>query len=812
MTKDYDFREAEPRWAAYWDELKIYRFDPTSEREIYSIDTPPPTVSGSLHIGHCFSYTHTDAIARFWRMRGKNVFYPMGFDDNGLPTERFVERTHNVNARAMSRQDFIALCLKTIQEQEREFEWLWRRLGLSVDWSRCYTTIGPLAQKISQKSFIDLYRQGRIYRKEAPTLWCPHCQTAIAQAELEDREVESLFVEIPFELEGEVVSLRVATTRPELLPACVALFVHPDDRRYKNLIGRRARTPIFGESVPILADPKADPRKGTGIVMCCTFGDTTDIAWWGEHQLPLKLGIESDGTMSAIAGPYAGFSTYEARRKIIADLEAQGKLLNKREIAHTVNVHERCGIEIEFLIRPQWFLRILDLKDELVRMWEQIEWVPEFMGKRYRHWVENLRWNWCLSRQRPFGVPIPVWVCTRCHEVMLPEESQLPIDPTQMRPAKPCSRCGSLDFDPECDVLDTWATSSLTPQINSHWGEPDELKLMPMDMRPQAHEIIRTWAFYTIVKALVHQRQIPWKRAQISGWVVTDQGKLSKSKGGGPQDPLSLIEKHSADTVRYWACRGRPGHDTVYSEDVIAEGRRLTIKLWNATRFASAHLQDFDAGSKPSLETIDRWVLSKLARTITLVTQHFEAGDYSSALAETERFFWRDLCDNYIEIVKNRLYQREDIGSRRAAQYALYHAMLSVLKLCAPFVPFVTEELYQAHFAHRDGARSIHISRWPSWEPEWLDSAAEKQGELAVVIIEAVRKEKSLRKLSLAAPVEKLIIHVSSERQAQLEPLISAIRDVTCAKTVELSSSDGGAIPIAEGIALTILLSCVTAS
>lgn len=810
--KDYDFTEAEPRWAACWDKLGIYRFDPADQREIYSIDTPPPTVSGSLHMGHCFSYTHADAIARFWRMRGKNVFYPMGFDDNGLPTERFVERTHGVNARAMPRHDFIALCLKTIQEQEREFERLWRRLGLSVDWSRCYTTIGPLAQKISQRSFIDLYKQGWIYQKEAPTIWCPHCQTAIAQAELEDRDVQSLFVEIPFALEGETVSLRVATTRPELLAACVALFVHPNDPRYKNLIGRRARTPIFGEIVPILADSKADPNKGTGIVMCCTFGDTTDIAWWEEHQLPLKLCIESDGTMSSIAGPYAGLSIHQARQKIIADLEAQGKLLSKSGITHTVNVHERCGTEIEFLVRPQWFLRILDLKDELLRMGEQIEWVPAFMGKRYRHWVKNLRWDWCLSRQRPFGVPIPIWFCTNCHEVMLPEESQLPIDPTQMNPAKLCSRCGSSDFEPERDVLDTWATSSLTPQINMRWGESDQLELLPMDMRPQAHEIIRTWAFYTIVKALLHHKKIPWKRAQISGWVVTEQGKLSKSKGGGPQDPFSLIEKHSADAVRYWACRGRPGHDTVCSEDIIAEGRRLIIKLWNAVRFASAHLQDFDANYKPSLETIDRWVLSKLARAITLATQHFEAGDYSSALAETERFFWRDLCDNYIEIIKRRLYQREDRESRRAAQYALYHAMLSVLKICAPFVPFITEELYQAHFAHRDGAQSLHISRWPSAAPEWLDSRAEEQGELAIAIIEAVRKEKSLRKLSLAAPVQELIIHIKPSLKMQLESLISAIRDVTHAGRVELSTASGGAIQVAEGVALTILLSFPTSS
>jgi valyl-tRNA synthetase len=799
--KDYDFNTTERHWAARWEELGIYRFEPNDTRDSYSIDTPPPTVSGSLHIGHCFSYTHADALARFWRMRGKNVFYPMGFDDNGLPTEKFVEQTHGVRAREMPRTDFIALCLKTVQEQEREFERLWRRLGLSVDWSRCYTTISLLVQKISQRSFLDLYKQGRIYRKAAPTLWCPHCQTAIAQADLEDRETHTRFVEIPFELETGTRAtgrspLRVATTRPELLAACVALFVHPDDARYKNLIGRRARTPIFEEPVPILSDVKADPEKGTGIVMCCTFGDTTDMAWWSEHKLRLISIIEPDGRVGRLAGPYAGLSIRDARRKIITDLEAQGRLLSTREIAHTVNVHERCGTEIEFLVRPQWFLKILDMKDELVRAGERIEWVPDFMGTRYRHWVENLKWDWCLSRQRPFGVPIPLWFCKNCNEVLLAHEDQLPVDPTQTGSGRVCPQCGTAECEPERDVLDTWATSSLTPQINMRWGEPDELKLIPMDLRPQAHEIIRTWAFYSIVKALVHHKKIPWKRAQISGWVVAEQGKISKSKGGGPQGPFSLIEKHSADALRYWACRGRPGHDTVFSEDVVAEGRRLLTKLWNAARFANAHLSDYDSTEKPALEVIDRWCLSKLNHTITQATGAFESGDYTSALAETERFFWRDLCDNYIEIIKRRLYQKEHRESRRAAQHTLYGAILNVLKLFAPFVPFITEELYQAHYAQRDGAKSIHIARWPSPEVGWFDAEAQEQGDLAIAIIEAVRKEKSLKKLALATPVKVLSIH--APRHAQLEPLISAIRDVTNAERIELCEA-----PTVEAIAVT---------
>lgn len=808
--KGYDFKTTELHWAQRWEELQLYRFDPHDSRELYSIDTPPPTVSGSLHIGHCFSYTHADTIARFWRMRGQNVFYPMGFDDNGLPTERFVEQTHSVRAREMKREEFTALCLKTVQEQEREFEKLWRRLGLSVDWSRCYSTISPLVQKISQKSFLDLHKKGRIYRKAAPTLWCPHCRTAIAQADLEDREVQTLFIDIPFEIEdsrGEVTSpLRVATTRPELLPACVALFVHPDDRRYRDFIGQRARTPIFGESVPILADSRANPKKGTGIVMCCTFGDTTDIAWWGEHRLRLISIIEPDGQMGPLAGPYTGLSVREARRKIVEDLKLSGKLLGQREIAHTVNVHERCGTEIEFLVQPQWFLKILDLKEELLRTGEEVEWAPDFMGKRYAHWVENLKWDWCLSRQRPFGVPIPIWFCQDCDEALLADGSQLAIDPTQMNLAQPCPYCGGSDFEPERDVFDTWATSSLTPQINARWGEPDELKLLPMDMRPQAHEIIRTWAFYTIVKALLHHKKLPWKRVQISGWVVAEQGKISKSKGGGPQDPCKLIEKHSADALRYWACRARPGLDTAFSEDVVAEGRRLVTKLLNATRFSALHLSDFNQHAEPPLEPIDCWLFSKLAQMIQRATEHFEAGDYSSALSIIEKFFWRDLCDSYIEIVKRRLYQKERTESYRAAQYALYHAMLSMLKFFAPFVPFITEELYQAHFAQRDGATSIHISRWPRAEPWWFNAEAEASGELAIALIEAVRKEKSLKKLSLAAPVQELHIYATLEQRAKLEPLLAVIRDTVQAEQIDICiNGPAEVIPVAAGVGMRIL-------
>jgi valyl-tRNA synthetase len=804
MDKSYDFRQAEPAWAKCWDEQGIYRFDATSTKPVYSIDTPPPTVSGNLHIGHLFSYTHADALARYQRMRGREVFYPFGFDDNGLPTERFIEQTHRVQARAMDREDFLKLCLATVHAKEREFEKLWRRVGLSVDWSRCYSTISPPAQKISQRSLLELYHAGRIYKKEAPALWCPHCQTAIAQAELEDRESASFFIDVHFELDsGERVAIR--TTRPELLPSCVALFAHPKDQRYTRLAGHTARTPLFDEEVPIRFDEQVDREKGTGLVMCCTFGDTTDIAWWNEHNLPSKTAIDREGRMTAIAGPYRGLAAREARVRISDELEAQGLGSHRSEIFHSVNVHERCGTEIELLITPQWFIRLLDMKEALLKAGEEIEWQPPFMKKRYIHWVENLKWDWCISRQRVFGVPLPLWRCARCDEVVSAPADQLPVDPTRTSPGS-CPKCGKTELEPERDMLDTWATSSLTPQINGRWGEPDEWRdLIPMDLRPQAHEIIRTWAFYTIAKSLLHTKKIPWKRILISGWVLAEQGgKISKSKGGGPRDPRDLLENQSADALRYWACRSRPGMDTTYSDEVVAQGKRLVTKLWNATKFALTHLKDYD-GAPPELELIDRWLLSKLSHTIEQATASFESCDYSSALAVTEKFFWRDLCDNYLEIVKKRLYHPKtyQMSSRRAAQHVLHQSLTSTLKLLAPIMPFITEELFQRGFAtvEAKGLRSIHVLDWPTAPASWRDGEADTAGNLAIAVIEAVRKEKSLRKLSMAAPVRELRVGAKPELHGKLAPLLSAIGDVTNAQQIQLCEDlPWRGVPAGEGM------------
>ncbi|HEV2656055.1 MAG TPA: valine--tRNA ligase, partial [Ktedonobacteraceae bacterium] len=603
--------------------------------------TPPPTVSGELHIGHCYSYTQTDVIARFHRMRGERVFYPMGFDDNGLPTERFVEKSIGRKATEMERGEFLARCQELIEQTEDRFEALWRRLSLSVDWKQRYATISPLAQRTSQWSFIQLYQAGRAYTQVAPTLWCPECQTAIAQAEVDDITLPTLFSTLAFRLQDGGV-LPIATTRPELLPACVAIFVHPGDARYAHLIGTTASidsTAFSREArieVPILGDELADPAKGSGAVMCCTFGDSTDVRWWRTHQLPLRAALGRDGRMTALAGPYTGVPIAAVRKRILADLAEQGLILRQETIEHNVGTHERCSTPVEYLQTKQWFIRVLDQKERFLAAGREIQWHPEYMRARYEHWVENLQWDWCISRQRFLGVPFPAWTCRACGEMLLASLDQLPIDPRITAPAQPCS-CGSMDFEPEPDVMDTWATSSCSPLIISRWVDDPAwfAQHFPANLRPQAHDIIRTWAFYTIVKSLYHTNELPWRSVIISGHALSaERSKISKSKAHSTAGPLALIEQESADALRYWATSIKTGSDTIFNPEMLATGRRLVTKLWNASRLAERCLQRLDAsllnGPAPErLLATDRWLLSRLARTTLYATDELARGEYA---------------------------------------------------------------------------------------------------------------------------------------------------------------------------------------
>lgn len=792
LAKRYNPNTAEPELQAFWQQAGTYHFSLEANGPVYSIDTPPPTVSGNLHLGHTYSYSHTDFIARFWRMNGYNVFYPMGFDDNGLPTEKLVEKRMHITASEVGRSTFIQKCLEVSEEVEKDYQALWQRLGLSIDWRYSYRTIDDLSRRTAQFSFLELYRKGLAYRGEAPAIWCPECRTSIAQAELNDLERESEFTTLAFRLEnGE--TLPIATTRPELLPACVAVFVHPNDARYEKLIGQQTTVPLFGFEVPILADVKADPEKGTGAVMCCTFGDVTDVEWWYKYHLPLKIAIERDGTMTRLAGEFAGLSVKEARHRIVEALDAHGLLLGRQSITQSVRVHERDDTPVEYIVTQQWFIRVLDFKQELLAAGEQINWYPAHMQARYREWVENLAWDWSISRQRYFGVPFPLWYCDACGKIILASEQQLPVDPRDQKPPEACD-CGSTSYTPDEDVMDTWATSSMSPQIVGRWLTDKQLyeRVFPMSLRSQAHEIIRTWAFYTIVKSYHHFGVLPWKDAAISGWGLAGEGmgKISKSRGGGPMSPMGMIEKYSADAVRYWAASTGPGKDATISEEKIALGNKLVTKLWNVAKFSQRFLENYQApAGLPGFTPTDRWILSRSQRLIRRATELLRNYDYAAAKSETESFFWRDLADNYLEMSKERLYD-ESNQMREGARYTLHHALLTTIKLFAPFLPYITEEIYQALFVPIEGGSSIHTARWPIVDESLVSEAAEAAGEALIEIATAVRRYKSESNISLGTELQRLqLATTESEIAHMLQEARPDIMSVTRARQIELSEN-----------------------
>lgn len=795
LPNRYDFHEAEPRLARFWELNNVYGYDPAGSGQHFTIDTPPPTVSGQLHIGHCYSFTQADIIARYRRMRGDHVYYPMGFDDNGLATERFVEKTIKHKASEIGRDAFIDACLELTQQTEDRFETLWRRLSLSVDWRYRYSSISHDARRVSQWSFIQLHRQGLTYTRLAPALWCPECQTAIAQAEVNDATLPARFATIAFRLpDGSI--LPIATTRPELLPACVAIFVHPDDPRYRHLIGKTASVDSGSSpgasrlTVPILADELADPSRGSGAVMCCTFGDSTDVRWWHTHHLPLRAAIRRDGHMTSIAGSYAGLTVQQARKSILNYLEETGQMISEETLEHDVGTHERCGTPVEYLHTRQWFIRVLDQKERLLEAGRKIRWHPEHMRIRYEHWVEHLQWDWCISRQRYFGVPFPAWTCRACGEILLASLEQLPVDPQTAQPPHACV-CGSTDFEPEPDIMDTWATSSCSPMIIGRWIDDPTwfAQHFPASLRPQAHDIIRTWAFYTIAKSLYHTNNIPWQNIMISGHGLSaDRRKLSKSKEHNEVEPMEIMEKESADALRYWATTGRTGADSPLSPETIATGRRLVTKLWNASRFAESRLEHFTNEACPtSLLPTDRWLLSRLARTIAGATAELDRYDYAAARAEVDRFFWSDLCDNYLELAKARLYS-EAGAAHYAAQWTLYQALLTVLKLLAPFLPYITEELYQGLFRQWDGASSVHLARWPSEQPQWIDAEAEAMGETLLELLRQVRRNKAERGQSVGAELESLRIRgrLHPTQRASLQIAMVDLKSATRAKHIVL--------------------------
>ncbi len=798
----------------------MFRFDRSKTREeVFSIDTPPPTVSGRLHPGHMFSFTHTDLIARYQRMRGKEVFYPMGWDDNGLNVERRVQLITGTivdpslpydpdfvpPAEApkrpipISRPNFLELCERVVPELEAEYHQLWSRLGLSVDWSFTYTTIGSHATYISQIAFLDLVKRDLAYRAAAPTLWDVDMKTAVAQAELEDRDVPSDYRKIVFQgPEGE--PLLVDTTRPELLPACVALVAHPEDARYQHLFGKQALTPLFGVRVPIVSHELGDPEKGTGLAMICTFGDTTDVTWWRELGLPLRAIVQRDGTMRPVSWGSDGFesddpttaqkaydaisgrSTKQARGLLIELLEGAGKLVGEsRPITHAVKFWENGVRPLEIVTSNQWFIRYPD-REQMLKRGKELNWYPDYMQVRYENWVNGLLGDWNITRQRFFGVPFPVWYpIDVAGEVdflspILATEDMIPVDPTTTSPPgfEESDRDQPNGFAADPDVMDTWATSSLSPQIVCGWNTDPDLfaRTFPMDMRPQSHDIIRTWLFSTVVRAHYEFDSLPWANAAISGFVVDpDRKKLSKSAANAADDPMTMLRTYGVDGVRYWAAQGRPGVDMVFDEGQLKIGRRLATKLLNASKFALTLSEG--AKGQPTV-LLDRALLAGLADLVEEATSSFDRFDYARAIERTEAFFW-PFCDDYVELVKGRAYGAEGDEGTESARATLAIAIKTIVQLFAPFLPYVTEEVWSWF---EEG--SVHRSTWPSATDirSWT-SETDDVGLLLTAgqVLSAIRKVKTAAQVSMKAEVGTVHIVGPDAVRAGLEAVEGDLRN-----------------------------------
>lgn len=773
LDKKYNAKEKEAKWLNYWQENKIYEFKP-DKRKIYSIDTPPPTVSGSIHIGHIFSYSQTEMIARYKRLRGYNVFYPFGFDDNGLPSERLVEKEQGKKAAEIGREEFSKLCYDTTDKYEAEFQELFSKMGVSTDWDIHYKTVSSSTIKVSQLSFLDLINKGHCYHKESPALWCNECLTSIAQAELETKTIKTTFNYVKFKTVEDGKEFTIATTRPELLPAIVCVFVNPEDEKHKSLIGKTAHIPVIDGEVPIMADEKVAIDKGTGVVMCCTFGDQTDIEWWKKYNLPLKYIFTNDGRIIDSVPNYGGLKIKEARKQIIEDLQNGGYIEKIEELEHEVQTHERCGKEVEYAVMNQWFIDIMNHKEDFIRIGNEIKWHPDYMHARYDEWVNNVAWDWCISRQRYFGVPFPVWYCKECSEVILAKQEDLPVNPlTDKPPVSCCPKCGCKEFVPESDVMDTWATSSVTPLINMHYGEKDnyEALLKPMSLRTNASEIIRTWDFYTIVKSFYHFGMRPWDNVMISGFVMASKGeKISKSKGNSKVEPLSLIDQYSADVIRYWAASGRLGTDIVFSEETLLRGKKLVNKLWNVAKFIEMHLSDYTDKPFDDYEYIDKWILGSFQEMEKNFLRYLDEYEVGLALNTLEKFFW-NFCDNYIEIVKHRLYRPEEFGEipRYSGQKTVSTLLYKLLQDFSIFFPFITEEIYQELFKDQ---KSVHITEIKPLEFNFESEI--KNGDLMMNIISEARGEKTINNVSLKTPIKNLVLKVNKELE---EAINCSIKD-----------------------------------
>ena len=778
----YDSASVEKRWQKMWKDEAIYRFDPKSEKPAFSIDNPPRYTSGPLHLGHATGYSLIDFAARYRRMRGHNVFFPLCFDVNGTPIEVKVEKKHNITKLDLPREEYRKLCSEYansfIDEMTHHFE----ILGESMDPSIYYQTDAPYYRRITQLSFIELFKKGLVYKGDFPVNWCPRCMTALADAEVDHKDNVTKLNFIKFGIDGEDGHVLIATTRPELICTCKVVAIHPDDKEKQHLVGKKLVTPIYGRKINVIADPKVDPEYGTGNVMICTIGDKDDLEWAMKYHLEMEKGINETGKMTDLAGKYKGMSVKDARSAIIEDLKTSGILVKQESTPQQVSVCWRCNTPIEYLQVPQWFLKTLELKKEVLKRADDINWYPEFMKIRLQDWVNSLEWDWVLSRQRIFATPIPIWECKDCGHAVCAKEEQCYVDPTSDAP--PVCKCPSCNGELiGCqDVFDTWMDSSGSSLYNTFWKRDDDLhkKFFPMSMRPQSHDIIRTWAFYSILRAEQLEHSRPWNDIMIHGFIMAPDGTPMHSSVGNVIDPIPILQNHGADALRYFAASCSLGTDHAFREPDVIRGKKFCNKIFNIGQFVGRFF-DTKPEKTEELRASDKWILSRYSEVVNLATGYLDVYQFDKALREVESFIWHDLADNYIEMVKSR----KDL----AVKYTLYNVFLGSLKMMAPFMPHITEDVYQEHFVKYDGGKSIHLTEWPT--PIFIDADALKIGDILINVTSSLRAWKSDKKMPLNAELSK--VEIIGEDTILLEKAkndvieTSKIKELIIARKAELS-------------------------
>ena len=776
VPKDYHHKK-EINWQEYWQKINLYQFNPEENRPRYIIDTPPPYPTGSIHIGHVLNWLYMDLIARWKRMQGYSVLFPQGWDCHGLPTEVKVEETHGIKKNDVSREEFRKMCIELTGENIQGMKTQMQKMGYSQDWGREYVTMTPEYQEKTQTSFLQMYHDGLIYRAVHPVNWCPRCETAIAFAEVEYQENETFLNYLEFPDPSSESGVPIATTRPELLAACVAVVVHPDDERYQHLTGKKVKVPLFDREVKIITDQEVDPEFGTGAVMICTFGDKTDVTWVNRYNLDIIEAINEQGIMQEVCGKYSGLTLEECKGLIVEDLEKEGFLTKKEKVNQNVGQCWRCKTPIEILVKKQWFVAVKQLNNQIIDAAEGMKWMPEHMKTRLLNWTGSMDWDWCISRQRIFATPIPVWYCKACGEVMLPQKNELPIDPTQTQPSNPC-KCGGTEFDPEVDVLDTWMDSSITPLVIAGWPRAEYKDLFPSSIRQQGHDIIRTWAFYTILRSLALTGDSPFESVVVNGMVFGEDGhKMSKSRGNVIV-PEEVVDEYGADALRLWAANSVPGSDVPFAWKDVQHGYKFLRKFWNAFRFVNMHLtgyqQENDENIINTLKPLDEWILSALNRLVGEVTQAMEDYNFAHARNRMQAYIWHDFCDEYIEAVKYRLYTDDESESKQAALYTLKTIITTSLKLLSPFTPHFTEEInYYLEYntnkepgslvAENIGYKSIHLETWPEVQQNLLSESAEEIGRLGVEVTSQLRRFKASQKMPLNTPLKSSTIYASAD-------------------------------------------------